>query len=210
MSVDQDSLNKIPKYIRDGKRTAEYSGWVGIDVQPPVLLASKDPCAAKDEWRRSFVDTNTSIPKEIWQAFTASKELGIWPRESIRGAAKGGDNPEYWAGKVFYSVYDLLPYAAYESREGNRLYAVGIRESPDGDNPHIDLGNSPTVNVYWFSWLKGQNPRFVGDMLLLDYADLDCDGKTELLFWRTDENEDGYVLLWDNLSKTAVSTWHYH
>jgi len=46
--------------------------------------------------------------------------------------------------------------------------------------------------------------------MLLDVGDYDKDGKSEVLFWSSGYNEDGYVLYYDDFRKKVPFKWHYH
>jgi hypothetical protein len=47
-------------------------------------------------------------------------------------------------------------------------------------------------------------------MELVDAADYDGDGKSELLFWQSAYNRDGYILIFDDLRQRIEYTWRYH
>jgi hypothetical protein len=47
-------------------------------------------------------------------------------------------------------------------------------------------------------------------MDLLDAGDYDGDGRSEVLFWSSGEDVDGYVLMYDGFTKSAEFKWSYH
>ena len=47
-------------------------------------------------------------------------------------------------------------------------------------------------------------------MSLVDAGDYDGDGSSEVLFWFSGYNQDGYVLFGDDLRKVAETYWTYH
>ena len=46
-------------------------------------------------------------------------------------------------------------------------------------------------------------------MELIDAGDYDNDGKSELLFWYSGYNRDGYILIYDDFRKSAEYIWGY-
>jgi len=52
--------------------------------------------------------------------------------------------------------------------------------------------------------------EFLGrEMRLVDAGDFDADGQSDLLFWHSGYNENGYVLLYDDPRCEAEYTWSY-
>jgi hypothetical protein len=45
---------------------------------------------------------------------------------------------------------------------------------------------------------------------LVDIGDYDADGKYDALFWYSKNNEDGYILYYQNFQKFVTYGWHYH
>ena len=50
----------------------------------------------------------------------------------------------------------------------------------------------------------------VYNMTYIDAGDFDANGTSEVLFWFSGYNNDGYVLFTDNLKHRVEFTWHYH
>ena len=48
------------------------------------------------------------------------------------------------------------------------------------------------------------------DLTLVDAGDYDENGASELLFWHSSDNEDGYTLVYDGLRKHVDYYWRYH
>jgi hypothetical protein len=48
------------------------------------------------------------------------------------------------------------------------------------------------------------------ELSLVDAGDYDADGESELLFWYSGYNQDGYTLLFDGLRKQVSYRWKYH
>ena len=47
-------------------------------------------------------------------------------------------------------------------------------------------------------------------LTLLDAGDYDGDGKSEVVFFLSGYNEDGYALFYDSFRKFVFHTWSYH
>ena len=60
--------------------------------------------------------------------------------------------------------------------------------------------------------LKSRHPESFGNLSLslVDAGDYDADGKSELIFFLSGYNEDGYALFYDSNRKSVRWTWSYH
>jgi hypothetical protein len=59
--------------------------------------------------------------------------------------------------------------------------------------------------------LVGDDTRYLGqDLTLVDAGDYDGDGASELLFWYSGYDEDGYTLVYDGGRKSVDYHWNYH
>ncbi len=47
-------------------------------------------------------------------------------------------------------------------------------------------------------------------LYLIDAGDYDGDGKSEVLFFVSGYNQDGYVMFYNSFQKSVIYTWHYH
>jgi hypothetical protein len=104
-----------------------------------------------------------------------------------------------------YTARDIRVVGAYQSRTGRRI--VGVALDPDANN--CDGVRDVEWENHWFA-LEAK-PRLLGISLsLVDAGDYDGDGHSELLFWHTDTNQDGYALVFDDLRKRVDLWWHYH
>ena len=84
--------------------------------------------------------------------------------------------------------------------------ALALRSSLRDCDPY---GFAPQYENHWF--VMSANPKHLGDgMDLLDAGDYDGDGHSEMIFWTSGENRDGYVLVYDDFAKRAEFYWHYH
>jgi hypothetical protein len=84
--------------------------------------------------------------------------------------------------------------------------AVGMNSEKYG----CDGPRPPEWGDNWFL-IDGDNIDFLGrEMTLVDAGDYDNDGISELLFWHSGYNEDGYVLMFNSFTEKAEFMWGYH
>lgn len=104
-----------------------------------------------------------------------------------------------------YGALDLLVVKGYQDRAGRMLVAMRLEEH------HTDCSNDvdPDIETIWF--LIGEAIRHIGNgLVLIDAGDYDGDGGSELIFWYSGCNLDGYTLIFDGLSQRVDYYWMYH
>jgi hypothetical protein len=101
---------------------------------------------------------------------------------------------------------DLKLYKGYRSKTDGILVSVGL----DPEKYGCDGVSEPAWLAHWFLLHDEQVDFIANGMELVDAGDYDSDGKSELLFWRSGYNRDGYVLVFDDLRQKAEYTWGYH
>lgn len=102
------------------------------------------------------------------------------------------------------SAVDLAIHKAYRDAAGRQL--VALRLLPNGEWCDDGYGISPII---WFS--IADTVRHVGGNLeLIDAGDYDGDGESEIIFWHSGYNQDGYMILYDGLRWSANYHWSYH
>jgi hypothetical protein len=82
----------------------------------------------------------------------------------------------------------------------------------DGDAPILQpefwvatsAGRVTTIHLF-----KSKGHAYA-KLQLLEFGDFDGDGKTEALFFLSGYNDDGYVLLYEDMTRSAKFTWGYH
>jgi len=68
----------------------------------------------------------------------------------------------------------------------------------------------PSLAPAWYL-IDGESIDYLGsEMTLLDAGDYDGDGESELLFWHSGYNSDGYVLIYRDFHEKAEFLWNYH
>ncbi len=106
-----------------------------------------------------------------------------------------------------YTVADLVRLVSYVDRAGRRLVAVRLNSQDDRCEGMVEPARRPHG---FLVGTDGGSPVFLGrDMWLVDAGDYDDDGRSELIFWFSAHNRDGYVLLSENGSGRVEYLWTY-
>lgn len=93
---------------------------------------------------------------------------------------------------------------AYKDRNGRQLFTLKLKDRADAcDGPDDDL--------YPQSFVISNGIKYIGaGLTLVDAGDYDLDGHSELVFWYSGYNKDGYVLFSPDLIREADYLWNYH
>jgi len=179
-----------------GKRTREFTGWMGGEVFRPLVLTSGGRCADPDGWRPE-VPSPAVIAKLIPAMREATKE--------IYDCGKDG-------GRLPYSFPDaaILPGKSYVSRNGARIVQLSVR-MPESLLHRCEIIEGPGWQPHTFGVLPDGEVAHLGHGLqLIDAGDYDGDGRSEVIFLFGGYNRGGYVLVHDSLSQSLRYEWSYH
>jgi hypothetical protein len=168
-----------------GKPGGDFAQW-GADgpVYRPLVLVSAPNAADPDAWQRADIHSN-QVPQSL---------------VSFR-AAVAKENP-----KLQYADNDVALLKAYHSHGGLLLYALVLAHLA----PSPDEVPGPEWTPHWFVVDASGAVRYLGsEMMLIDAGDYDGDGHSELVFAKAGYDYDGYLLLWDDLRRSAVFGWNY-
>lgn len=145
---------------------------------------------------------------EVWKPFVPASSMrdSLLPvfRRVVDRAVVCPGNPER-SVRFDYGARDLKVVRAYRNRNGRTIVAIELDERRYGcDGPPGD-----DWATHWF--LLNDAPRLLGVGLdLVDAGDYDGDGASELLFWHSGYNEDGYTLFAKSFSQRTDRWWSYH
>jgi hypothetical protein len=123
-------------------------------------------------------------------------------------------------GPWLYKDTDIKIGKAYHSNKGDSLVEMileggkcGINDGPfqsqlflirsDKSSAHITLDRKKRL-------LNNSGNEDQLSLILVDAGDYDGDGKSEIVFFVSGYNEDGYALFYDSFQKNLFRTWHYH
>ncbi|MCX5727210.1 MAG: hypothetical protein NT030_08670 [Candidatus Saganbacteria bacterium] len=180
----------IPKVLN---KSEDFWGWCNVPKFRPLILVSKP---------------NFRDPAK-WKPFMALKETRnqLFPEfKKVAGTAKrcltdqGTDQISY-----IYQPQDLTIFKSYKNELRQKLISIGL-------NPELykcDGIVDPQWKPYWF--LIDKQIRYIGtELMLVDAGDYDNDGKSEMIFWHSGYNEDGYSLFYNNFNSRTDFYWKYH
>lgn len=104
-----------------------------------------------------------------------------------------------------YKTKDLLLFKSYQNLLGEKLISIGINSSITKCDPILRDNLFP----YWF--VVDDRIRVIGtELTLIDAGDYDNDGKSEVIFWHSGYNKDGYTLFYNNFNNRVDHYWNYH
>ncbi len=192
---DRDMLLELaaaqqPPHIANVKM--RFVGWCEAPPDRPLVLVN---------------GANFRDP-EVWKPFAPSASL----REILFPAFRRAADSVYFCPKdpekavLFeYTWRDLKIVTGYRNRIGRTVIAVEL----DPRAWTCDSMRDPDWDMHWF--LLDEPPVLLGRSLeLVDAGDYDADGKSEILFWHSGDDEDGYTLFAADFKKRIDRWWNYH
>ena len=185
---------EIPKVANKSK---QFGGWTKVPKYRPLVLVSKPYFSDPEHWQPFVVDEDLR------------KKLFV-PLKLVMGrfsAFNCPDGPYVNETVPFdFKLEDVVFYKSYASSNGQKIVALGMDHKKygcDGVWPASWRDN-------WFL-IEGDNLDYIGrEMTLVDAGDYDNDGKSELLFWHSGYNRDGYILMYDSFREKSQFIWGYH
>jgi hypothetical protein len=110
-----------------------------------------------------------------------------------------------------YSDDEVRTVESFKSKKA--AYVVSLVIAPRRDS-FCDYGDEEVADplVHTFGVDESGNAVFLGTaMTLVDAGDYDGDGRSELIFWRSEgDNNEGYVLVANGFRSRVAFEWHYH
>ena len=104
-----------------------------------------------------------------------------------------------------YGPSDLVFDKSYQDTLRHKLLALRLKLP----NNACEFTAGPEWSAHWF--FAGQDTVYLASELeLVDAGDYDGDGQSEVLFWHSRYNEDGYTLFYDQFRKRVDYWWTYH
>ena len=168
-----------------------FAGWCDPPQHRPLVLATTVHFSDPEHWKQA----PTSY-KRIEFLFSAFKD-------TLEGATLcfDPDNPKPYR----LMAKDLRVVTRMISRDGRQLVALKLAKNSFECGSELGEVMSPR----WFA--VGKTIRYLGsDLSLIDIADYDHDGESELMFWYSGYNRDGYTLFSKRLQQRTDFTWNYH
>ena len=182
-----DALPEAPN------KSKQFMGWCAAPVHNPVALVSPDSAADPDRWAPLQIETR--VRETLYDGF----------RMSIGSKKLCYDEEDNVSEPYNFAAKDLRILQSLGSQRGHTLVAVTLVE--DYTECQSELGGASTPR--WF--LLDGKTTFLGEGLeFVDSGDYDGDGMSEVLFWYSGYNRDGYVLFSRAFKDRAEFLWSYH
>jgi hypothetical protein len=183
---------KVPSVKNQAKM---FAGWCQAPADRPLVLVSRPNFSDPEGWKSFSPDQ--AYKRRLYMAL----RLRIGRFDAIH-CVGSEERPEPWD----FTPEDLVLYKSYRSASGRELVSIGI----DPEKIGCDLLGEPQWSNNWFLIENGKVDFLGTQMELVDAGDYDKDGHSELLFWFSGYNRDGYVLAYDQLRRKAEYIWSYH
>lgn len=189
------SSNSSPPKIKN--KSQLFSGWCGTPETRPLVIVSKPHFKDPEKWK-PFTPPN-SYKKTLFPFLKV-----IVGRSSLLRC----ENPlDSIAVPYDFKPHETIFYKSYKSASNEELVSFGL--DPKVINC-IDGIPAPEWLDNWFL-IKNNEIDYVGrEMQLIDAGDYDGDGKSELLFWYSGYNKDGYILFYNDFRGESKYLWGYH
>lgn len=182
---------KVP-LIANTKKS--FGGWCEPPKTHPLVLVSKPNVSDPERWKPFSVDND--YKQKLYEAF----------RRAVGEVENCRDPYENKGESYRYGAEDLKIRGSYQSSSGSALVSIGL----DLDKYRCDGPSDESWDTHWFVIRNNQIDLLGSGMVLVDAGDYDGDGKSEILFWSSGYNKDGYILYFDNLRQKAEYKWSYH
>ena len=170
-----------------------FGGWCEVPPNRPLVLISRPNFKDPQGWKQFRADS--TLRNRLFSQFAAAAG------EVNTCESRNSDNPSIWA----YSADDLLFSASYQDHAGRKLVALQL-------NPARNQCDGPPDDAWSMHWfIIGESIQSLGlNLSLIDAGDYDADSTSEVLFWYSGYNNDGYSLFYDGLQKRVDYLWNYH
>lgn len=180
---------------RIANATRTFTGWLWCSPPPwrPLVLVSVPHFRDPERWRPFQPDT--SGRRALFGRFRAVVDtVVVCPNGEGKPAQRWQFNPS-----------DLVFDKSYQDTLGHSLLALRLKQPVNA----CEFTAGPEWSAHWF--LVGHDTLYLGSQLeLVDAGDYDTDGHSEVLFWHSAYNQDGYTLFYDQFRKRLDYWWTYH
>jgi hypothetical protein len=189
-----------------GKPSEDFSGWESTLFNRPLVLVSNGGFKDPDGWKPHELTKDQT--KQVISAFRAE-----YPK-----VLNCNENEEPLPGPWPYNNTDIKTTKSYLSNKGDMLVGAfleggkcGINDGPfqlqlflvkpDKSAAHLTVGSRKR---------RTDSDTDKLSLILVDAGDYDGDGKSEVVFFVTGYNEDGYAIFYDSFRKNVSMTWSNH
>lgn len=172
-------------------REGKFGGWCAVPDYRPLVLVSA---------------ANFHDPRK-WKPFKPGDGYLENLFGDITTVMNGASNCTAEEVAAEYTIAKFSLAKSYRDQAGRELVQV---EVADADMNRCELEGYPFLRFLTFL-RNGDDTRLLGgELQLIDAGDYDNDGKSEVMFWYSGYNRDGYVLYYDDFRRRADYLWGYH
>jgi hypothetical protein len=174
-----------------------FGGWCEVPQYRPLIIVSQPNYSDPEKWKPFTPDS--SYRNQLYVPL----KLVIGRFQSIRCP----EGPMVNRYEYFdFQPEDIVFYQSYQSITGKKIISIGLNtEKYNCDGPVPSEWSN-----HWFLLDKGKIDFLGREMTLIDAGDYDNDGQSELLFWSSSYNKDGYVLMYNSFREMRQYVWGYH
>jgi len=177
-------------------RKQEFGGWCNIPKYRPMVLVSQPNFKDPDKWKPFKPDSGAE--HSIFEAFKKAVD-----RHELCNLREGVTAPPHM--KFDRALANIRFYKSYKSGSGKKLIQVSMML------PYADCWENTGEREERAWFFIDREPVYLGtSMELLDAGDYDNDGHSEIIFWHSGYNEDGYMIVSVNPYKVSKFFWNYH
>lgn len=187
-------LNVVPSNNNPSipNRSKSFGGWCTAPKNRPLVVIANGSVADPDSWK-PFVPSQEQVIQLFPQFKAHNGEAIVCP------------DPNAERGVRFkYGTKDVLPLKSYKSRKGQHLITLAFKPRKDTCDGPDDGWNTQTFLV------DGKTTYVGANATLVDAGDYDADGTSDLLFWLSSYNKDGYILFSPGTGDRREYLWSYH
>lgn len=179
-----------------GKRSLDYAGdYDGYPVYRPLISVSQPNFKDPDGWRpKKLSDAVIQLARKAFQQKFHTASNCASPDADI-------------SKPTTYKKKDIKILKSYISKQHWAVVRMALADYRcdyiiDEDSPFDDQ---------WFVISPSKKVKYLGaGMNLIDAGDYDNNGKSELMFTISGQNEGGYKLFYDGFKKHATFEFNYH
>jgi hypothetical protein len=210
-SLDTDTHVPMPQHgqaLTIGKPSEDFSGWQRTLFNRPLVLVSKGNFKDPDEWK-PFQPTEDQI-----RVFISTFRIE-YPK-----VLNCNENEEPLHDPWPYKDSDINISKVYRSNKADLLVEMflkggkcGINDGPFQQQLFLFRSDKSTTHITLESrkrQLRKTGKDDLWSLILVDAGDYDGDGKSEVVFFLSGYNEDGYAMFYDSFQKSVMWTWSYH
>lgn len=187
-------LNVVPSRNNPSipNRSQSFGGWCTAPKNRPLVVVVHGSVSNPDNWK-PFLPYKEQVIQLFSQFKARNGEAFICP------------DPNADSGVRFkYGAKDVRAVKGYKSRNGHRLITLAFKPRKDKCDAPDDGWNTQTFLI------DGRTTYVGANVTLVDAGDYDADGASDLLFWHSGYNKDGYILLSPIIGGRSEYLWSYH